>query len=165
MLVHHDVRVHNFGDALWRPMASLPPSRELRCRDLETGEIVADHLGPFRETVWPGQDTIVLMPVGTPPREGRYGLELDVVHDPRASVGVRGGTITVYPPNDVPAHGGGDALLDARRQGRERDAVQETAEALEAAAAELRATRRYRVAETLTRLAGSRRSVAGESES
>jgi hypothetical protein len=82
-LRHHELVVENLGDEWW-PAGDDPPEIRVGYRwlDADGGELELH--GPrtrFAETVAPGQTTRVLLATTTPPEEGEYVLEADVVHE------------------------------------------------------------------------------------
>jgi hypothetical protein len=128
----------------------------LRCRDTANGKLVSEHLEPFTETVWPGQETVLLLPVRLPSVPGRYVLELEIAHDGRRFGGGDRRQITVYPQRAASVNGALEAITEAVQATRGADAADRRRDQYEAAAAELRATRRYRVVDALTRPASRR---------
>ena len=152
MVIHHDVRVRNLGDALWRPGAT-PPAFVLclRCRDTADGKLVLEHLEPFSETVWPGQETVLLVPVRTPAAPGIYGLELDVFHDGRVFGRGPRQHVSVFASSPPSPNGSLTALHEAASAARALDGSERRRGEYDAAAAALRATRRYRFVDALTR--------------
>jgi hypothetical protein len=89
-LRHHELVVKNLGDEWW-PAGDDPPEIRMGYRwlDADGGEL--DLHGPrthFTEIVAPGQTTRVLLATTTPPEEGEYILEADVVHEHERWFGV-----------------------------------------------------------------------------
>ena len=156
-VVHHDVRIRNLGDALWRPERG-PSSIQvsLRCRDPANGKLVVEHLEPFTETVWPGQETVLLLPVRTPRDPGRYVLELALAFEHRRFGDGPRREVTVLPGTPASVNGNLDALAEAAGTARALSDIERRRDESQLAAARLRATRRYRVAHLLVRLARRR---------
>lgn len=152
--VHHDLRVRNLGDALWRPDGAPPAFHvEVRCRYAATGELAGEGLVAFTETVWPGQETVLLVPIATPARPGNYELAVDLLHErhrfgdgPRTPLVVRG----TEPEPELNGELG--AAVAAGRELREAQVASRRARELADEAAALRATRRYRLVDGLARL-------------
>jgi hypothetical protein len=77
------VRVRNDGSIRWPAGERQAPLVRLGYRWVEeaSGEVTIDGRWLLSESVMPGETTIQLMSVQTPPRPGRHLLEIDVVHE------------------------------------------------------------------------------------
>jgi hypothetical protein len=80
---HYLVRVAHQGSTRWPAGDHQAPLVRLGYRWVEeaSGEVTMDGRWLLSESVMPGETTLQLMLVQTPPRPGRHRLEIDMVHE------------------------------------------------------------------------------------
>jgi hypothetical protein len=80
---HYLVRVAHEGSTRWPAGDHQAPLVRLGYRWVEevSGEVTMDGRWLLSESVMPGETTLQLMSVQTPPRPGRHRLEIDMVHE------------------------------------------------------------------------------------
>ena len=159
---HLEVRVTNLGDQAW-PAGEADPLIRLgyRWRDPALGRVVTDGRGVFSETVAPGATTLVLLAVAVPDEVGSYELELDVVHEHvrwfdcvepvPMRVDADAGALLVSSPRLPEDAFEGELVAEGARLGEALLAANAAAERANAYLDELRAQRRWRVANLLAR--------------